>query len=1031
MKGIVKGKWWILAAWIMLLTYFFITAPKMENLVREKGQISVPQGYSSTLANKLLQDVQSNEKKGNELQTVLVFHSDKKLTTSDYENAKKAVKELENNKQKLGITELISHFQQADLKNQLVSKDGKTILVSLKVTANGRENKEILSDLYKTIDHVKLNHYYTGSWVIGEDLVSNSQEGLKKTEGITIVFILVVLLLVFRSAVAPFIPLITVGFSYLASQSIVAILVDKVNFPLSTFTQTFLVAVLFGIGTDYCILLLSRFKEELFETDDVTEAIIATYRTAGKTVIFSGIAVLIGFASIGLSTFQLYKSASAVAIGVAFLLLALLSIVPFFMAVLGKKLFWPAKGNLEHGESKIWGVFGKFSLTRPLIAFLIVAVMTVPFIFTYKGQLSFNSLEEISDKYASIKGFTIISKSFSPGESMPTQIVIKNDDKMDTSDYMTITEKITQELKKINNVQTVRSVTQPTGAVINDFYISKQAANVGDGLDQGNNGIQKISSGLDEMHNKLADSEPQLQNSTNGINKLITGTNQVKTGIGTIQTNLTKIKDGLTQGTMGAHKAQQGLEQIKTQSEKLLAGSKQLLDGYTQAGSGINDLLSYYNQVADGIDSLNKSLLNLNPNFSTLEKEYKGIAQNQNYQTIKMTVIGAQNGTATLSNSLKQLNTKLGGVKEGLNTANHQFDALISGQEALVKGMDELVSGLSKLETGLKSLENGQGQIIENMPKLSDGLSSVNNGQRQLLNGFQNLGGQISQLTDGLSQSSEGLNKVSDGLHSAQNYLADVSKQKHDGFYIPQNVIDGQDFQKSLDAYMSKDRKVMTIDVVFNKNPYSNAAIHSIPEIKDTVKRTVKGTKLENAQIAVGGVSSMNHDLDQISKDDYSRTVILMLAGISIILIILLRSFVMPLYLIGSLILTYYTAMSITEKIFVNWQGYSGISWAVPFFAFVMLIALGIDYSIFLMDRFNEYQHLPVQQAILQSMKKMGTVIISAAIILGGTFAAMMPSGVLSLLEIATILLIGLALYAFIILPLLIPVMVKTFGKAN
>jgi len=66
----------------------------------------------------------------------------------------------------------------------------------------------------------------------------------------------VVLLLVFRSVVAPIIPLLTVGFSYLAAQSIVSILVDKLDFPVSSYTQIFLVAILFGIGTDYCILPL-------------------------------------------------------------------------------------------------------------------------------------------------------------------------------------------------------------------------------------------------------------------------------------------------------------------------------------------------------------------------------------------------------------------------------------------------------------------------------------------------------------------------------------------------------------------------------------------------------------------------------------------------------------------------------------------------------------------------------------------------------------------------------------------------------
>ena len=326
---------------------------------------------------------------------------------------------------------------------------------------------------------------------------------------------------------------------------------------------------------------------------------------------------------------------------------------------------------------------------------------------------------------------------------------------------------------------------------------------------------------------------------------------------------------------------------------------------------------------------------------------------------------------------------------------------------------------------------NGQGQIVDGLPQVTSGLSGVNNGQQQLLTGFKDMSGQITQLTDGLTQSADGLNQVSDGLESAQEYLAGVSKQEKNGFYIPQDVLDGKDFEQALDVYMSKDRKVMTIDVVFTKNPYSNEALNRIPEIKETVERVVKDTKLENAEVAVGGVSSMHHDLDVISQADYSRTVVLMLIGITLILIILFRSIIMPLYLIGSLILTYYTSMALAEVIFVNWLGYTGISWAVPFFAFVILIALGIDYSIFLMDRFNEFKQMPVEQAILEAMKKMGTVIISAAVILGGTFAAMMPAGVLSLLEIAAILLIGLSLYALVILPLFVPVMVKTFGKAN
>jgi RND superfamily putative drug exporter len=211
----------------------------------------------------------------------------------------------------------------------------------------------------------------------------------------------------------------------------------------------------------------------------------------------------------------------------------------------------------------------------------------------------------------------------------------------------------------------------------------------------------------------------------------------------------------------------------------------------------------------------------------------------------------------------------------------------------------------------------------------------------------------------------------------------------------------------------------------------SNEAIGQVDEINAAIQRATKDTKLENAEVAIGGITSTNADLNTVSNNDYTRTVILMLVGISIILVFLFRSLIMPLYLIGSLILTYYTAMGINEVIFVNILGYTGISWAVPFFGFVILVALGVDYSIFLMDRFNEFKDLTVGEAMLMAMKKMGTVIISAAIILGGTFAAMIPSGMLSLVQIASIVLTGLLLYALIILPLLVPVLVKTFGAAN
>ncbi|MHC0038110.1 MMPL family transporter [Pseudoneobacillus sp. C159] len=1028
MNAIIKNKWLVLIAWIAIVVGLFMVAPNMADLVREKGEIKVPEGYSSTLAQEIMDEVKSD----NGSQVALVFHNDKKLTATEIKEAENAIHKLENQKDELGIKEMISHFNEKSLADQLVSKDGKSILASVTVDFKGRTATEVSDALYEAIDDAKVDHYYTSGWMISEDLMKSSEEGLKKTEGITVVFILVVLLLVFRSAIAPIIPLVTVGFSYLGAQSIIAILVDRLDFPISNYTQIFLVAILFGIGTDYCILLLSRFKEELAGQNSIPEAIVETYRNAGRTVFFSGVAVMIGFAAIGFSKFILYQSAVAVAVGVALLLIALFTIVPFFMAILGSKIFWPSKAKAEHGDSKIWAFFGNFSLSRPILALLVVAIVCVPFLIKYDGKISFNQLEEISGDVNSIKAFNAIAESFRAGESMPTKIVLKNDEKMDSVEYIGLAEKISQELEKVDYVDTVRSITRPTGEPIEELFVANQAKTLEEGLGQGKEGLDKISEGLNEAGSKLSESAPQLEDATKGINDLITGTNDIQNGLTEIHTNLAKIEAGIRQGSVGSDQLKKGLADAKSGAEELLAGYKQLLKGYQDIRGNLANLENEYTKVGNGLTALNNALKQIkDENFTYLEGKFQGLEGEMAYQQVKGTIQTLQQQMEPLSSGLNRLNAGLTQLNGGMTQANTGFAKANDGGQELVSGLEQLIAGIEKQQAGLNQLADGQGQIVSNMPKLTGGLGEINNGQKQLLAGFGDLGGQLTQLTEGLGQSSEGLNKVSEGLGSAKDYLSGLTESTSDSFYMPKEVLESKDFEQALDVYLSENRKIMTLDVIFKSNPYANQTIDRIEDVKVAVERATKGTKLENAKVAVGGMTSVNNDLRTVSGEDYSRTVVLMLVGISIILVFLFRSLIMPIYIIGSLILTYFTSMGINETIFVDILGYTGISWAVPFFGFVILMALGVDYSIFLMDRFNEYKDLSVGEAMFISMKKMGTVIISAAIILGGTFAAMMPSGMLSLLQIASIVLVGLFLYTFVVLPMFIPVMVKNFGNAN
>src|SRR4029078_1922708 len=129
---------------------------------------------------------------------------------------------------------------------------------------------------------------------------------------------------------------------------------------------------------------------------------------------------------------------------------------------------------------------------------------------------------------------------------------------------------------------------------------------------------------------------------------------------------------------------------------------------------------------------------------------------------------------------------------------------------------------------------------------------------------------------------------------------------------------------------------------------------------------------------------------------------------------------------------SYLVTMGIVEWIFVDLLGKPGLSWTDSFFAFIMLIALGVDYSIFLMARFKEeYQPGQTVPAMQKAMRSTGGVIISAAVIMGGTFAALMFSGVAALAEIGAAVLIGLGIYTTVVMGLIVPSLAMLFGEAN
>ncbi|EMN7727442.1 MMPL family transporter [Bacillus cereus] len=1012
--------------WIVITITMIVTMPNMDKLVKEKGHITIPNTEQSSIADKMIREM---DKDGTEKYDVIaVFNSGSKaaLTTEQKDEIIKTINALQNEKEQLGIKEVVSHLDNKDLEKQLISKDNTTILTQISVDKKHGEISKIANGLHNKIKPKGVKTYLTGSDLIAGDFLTSSQEGVKKTEVISIIFILVVLIIVFRSPIVPIVSLLTVGVSYLVSMGIIAHLVDQFNFPFSNFTQVFVVVVLFGVGTDYNILLYTRFKEELSKQENAFLATKETFKSAGKTVLYSGIAVLIGFASLALASFKLYQSTSAVAIGVAVLLLVLTTLNPFFMVLLGKGMFYPVKTFKGHEDSRLWGFLAKNSVVRPFAALIIVFVISIPFLMKYSNTLNYNDLFEVDNKYESKKGINVIEEHFPPGFSSPSTLVIQSDNKLDEASSLQTLDELTDKILKVKGVSEVYSPTRPTGERIKELYINKQAGELNTGLGDANGGIKDINDGLTAAKDKMGSKD---SNSLANVQKLIDGTNEAKNGVTALGTALHQLSSGINDGAQGAQQIEGGLTSVNENVNVLSNATSQLHAGYAQLEKGLSSYDQYFGSISQAIDGAKKGYEQIEVLMTNFIQTKPELANDPNIlQTIGIAK-EAQKQLGVLSNELNQLATHHKAAMGSFKEANQSLLKVDNGLKEMNNGVTKLQKGAADLKNGLDEGASGSKQIANKSSELQTGLTKINDGQGQLLTGLKDLQEQMGQLQSGLSKSTEGLEKVSNGLGDAQKYLGELNESKSsEKFYIPKEVLEGEDFQKALNTYMSHDRKTAKMTIILDVNPYSKEAMPIIEEINKTIDGTLNGTELKSTKKAIGGTTARNVDLKEVTGQDFLRTATIMLIGIAVVLLVITRSFLNTIFIIGSLILAYFASLGISEQISTHILNVESLSWNVPFFSFIMIVALGVDYSIFVMMRYNELEGDPATK-IVNASRHIGGVVLSAALILGGTFAALIPSGVLTLIQVASVVGVALLLLAIIVMPILIPALIGLTNK--
>ncbi len=1102
-----------LIAWILIVVISIFMLPNVNQLTREHSTISLPANVQSEVASTIGNHWGHHQ--NNTYQVVAVFNNqDGAMSKSDQKNVNQTIRYLKRHKSELGIKSMLTPYENSATKKNLISKDKTTELVQLNVSKK-KSVSNINKQLTKAVKTDGIRTYITGADILQDDFSGAIQEGIKKTEVISVIFIFIVLVLVFRSPIVPLISLLTVGVSFITAFSIVTNLVKNFNFPFSNFTQVFMVIVLFGIGTDYNILLYDRFKANLGNGMDKFEAAKNAQWNAGKTILMSGSSILIGFSALGLARFSVYKSAAGVAVGVAVLLIVLLTLNMFFMTTMGKTMFWPVKTFNGESESPFWRFLSKHSLAHPIIALVLVLAALSPFYFTYQNKLNYDDTAEIADSTPSKQGFLIVQKHFSKGTAEPATLYIKSNHTLDNEKDLKLIDQLTEQIKHTKGVKTVASVTQPSGSKIKKLYVTSQMKTVNNGVSTARNGLGKLSAGSQQMTNGLNSAATGTNQLNSGINSAATGANQLTSGLAQLSSGGNQMTSGLNQLSAGSQQLVNGMNQMSQQLSSQLTGAnasqlQQLESGLPQINNGIQQLNSALQSAGTSIDTtgIQSNLQNVasqaqiigdqltqagntlksiqgsagssssasldsvmtqfkaaesqanlndqqkavmegamqqilsgiqsqiasqtNSQTSALAGQLQSVAQNlQTAGNADKSLAGSLQNVAGSASSLQSLNTQVATLKAQVaqlaQASNVALPGAVSALQQLTSGLNQIQSALGQGTNALGQLNTGINKLAAASPQLSNGINSAYSGSQQLSAGMGQLSAGSLQLNTGinkLAQSSpqitNGLNQLNSGLREGQSYLTGLQKSAAaETFYIPKSVLHSKTFKPAIDNYMSSNRKITKITIVFDTNPSDEKATKDAENISNMARKSLKGTALSNATVAMGGQSSRINDIKNTASGDFVRTAAIMLIGIGIALVLITHSLLQPVYILGSLLLAYISSLSINHWLVGIFMHRSMLAWNTPFFSFIMLIALGVDYSIFLMTRYREIdenKYLPGER-IYYACAIIGTVVISAAIILSGTFAALIPSGIPTLIEVAMTVIVGLIILV-IILPI-------------
>jgi RND superfamily putative drug exporter len=966
---VVKNRIWIIVGWVLIALAMFFFAPSLSEVGTMKESTFLPSDSESLRARELIEEYFPESKAGSTVS--LVFYNPDGLNNRDMEYAKEVRNWFAGGEPSFEVENVVSVFDNPQLKSQLISPDKTTMLLNagLEQVAFESESQDTTREIREYLESAPegLEVYVSGSIGIYSDVFEYLSKSIDLTTIITVILIIVLLLIIYRSPVAALVPLLTIGVTFMVARGVLG-LIGSAGVSIWSQIDVFLIVLVFGIGTDYCLFLVSRFREELGKGHSRSEAMKLTVGNIGKVITASAVAVIVGLAGMAVARYQMIQTMGPVlGIAIFITLLAALTLTPALASLFGKKLFWPrhaiAKEKRNNTRPGFWERVAKFSTGKPVIVIAIVVVlMLVPYLAIPGMNRSFDQIAEIPSSAESVSGFRILEEHYDVGEMDPlnTIVVAPEGTKITEASSLNALVKMGRDLNEVEGVVKVQSIVQPDGSgqVPEELTVAGQLGVIGEGVGSALEGGDTGQSGL--------------------------SVDDFDTAYAQLDSYFLELE--------------QNFDWIKKESS------------YQHIRTGLNDISMMLEEIGDAARVENQLNL-IGEEFSKINLSQSSFGEEE--------LIAASESIDLLKLYLEELAAEHPSVKSEASY-NNAYENIILVQDVI-----------AKLPTA--SLNDIMGYMVS-LPKAVD---NIGEDIQELADKFKGSDAVLysSALMEAFPESSA-LPDIQSRITSFQTNLDELSnefRERDNPMFLSSTLMDADpDTKDLLNLFISEDERAARLYVVISAYPQSDAALSTVTEAREAIKDSTQGTALEGAEVVIGGTSAELTDVRQILDEDFNRVLIVVIVAILIVLIILLRSLVAPLYLLATVLLSYGTTLGIVSWIFQGLLGQDGISFMIPIIVFVLLVALGSDYNIFLMSRVKEESHKVgnIDAARLAAIAT-GGVITACGIILAGTFGVLVITPIRTMVQIGAAVAIGVLIDTFLVRALLVPAIASLLKKWN